>query len=72
MPMPTKPFDMNQAIRDFFGTAEASIGPDARRQRYQEALATELMSLLISSHVITVDEAKGVIARAKARVDKKL
>ena len=67
----TKPFDMNQAIRDFFGNSAEASGADLKRQRYQEALATELMLLLISSHVITVDEAKGVISRAKARVDKK-
>lgn len=72
-------FDLNQAIRDLFGSADPTDKPKKgkevkervcacacqQRDRYQEGLITELLRTLAATGAITKDEAQAIIRRAK-------
>lgn len=61
-------FDLNQALRDMFGSNDPMAKPLTKRERYQEALITELLRTLTTNGIITTNEAQAVIRRAHASV----
>lgn len=58
-------FDMNQAIRDFFGVKLRAPGPtDEDRHKYNERLMSELLTLLVKKNILSKGEALTVVHNA--------
>jgi hypothetical protein len=54
--------EMNEVVNEFFAPASSVT---SSRERYQEALISELLKTLVSTNTISKDEAQAVIRRAK-------
>jgi len=47
--------------------ATAAAMKDSKREQYQEALMSELLTLLVKRNIISKDDATGIVRRARAR-----
>ena len=54
--------EMKDMVDEFFAPSSSVT---SSRERYQEALISELLRTLVSTNTITKDEAQSVIRRAK-------
>ena len=54
--------EMNEMMDEFF---KPSSSVTSSRERYQEALISELLKTLVATNTISKDEAQAVIRRAK-------